>query len=357
MDKKEFGNYLNALHVRVDSLREDPGEILVFCTPVEKVCPDECPYCHGKSLDVHKTIEKQILDVPYRHRKVFLCIPYRRYRCRNCRKIVGDQIDWIDDHSRMTKRLEQQIATECFYYSFHNVARRFFVSEPTVLALFNKYISQQDPVPAPKHIGIEPAVIEGKTYGLFLNLYTGKPVDLSEDYSSKKVFEVLDKLYGSGFPAKICMNLGDEHLEEVRNQFPESVFYYNKDSITAGMLGILSETCRNLTNSRKMSELLSLPGSRLLGYQNRQLQGLFRKYPEIEDLYLMKESFDDAITDTKFLDDWYSHVQSSAYSILNLNRDLLQNFPRMEIDYPLNLPGHGYTFKTIKSLAVYQTEH
>lgn len=71
----------------------------------------------------------------------------------------------------------------------------------------------------------------------------------------------------------------------------------------------------------------------------------------------MKESLDDATTDTKFLDGWYSHVQSSAYSILNLNRDLLQNYPGMEIDYPLNLPGHGYTFETIKSLAVYQTEH
>lgn len=354
MGNAEFIRQLVLENLVVESVKEECDQISVFCSTNGKERPAECPYCHCKSLDVHKTTQKRVLDVPYHHKKVSIIFPYRRYRCRDCKKIIGAQFDLIDLRSGRTIRLERRIATDCLYYSFHNVASRYFLTEPAVLSLFNKYISQQPPMAVPKHLGIEPITIEKHTYGLILNVFTGKPVELSASYSSEDISAALDHLYPADSPNRICMNFGDEHIQELRNRFPNAILYYNPESVYRTMLQFLTETCPEASKNRKMVELLTMPGKSLQDYQNRKLQSFFRKHREIEDLYFLKESFYESLTEKEWLDEWYDHVQSSAYSSLGIDRDLLRNYTGMEINYPFMLPGHGYSFETLKSLVIYQ---
>lgn len=354
MDIADFKRGWEFSNLKIESIREGARGISLYCVPSGHERPDECPYCGGKSLDVHKTIEKRIMDVPYRHQKVIICFPYRRYRCRDCRKIIGAKFDWIDEHSKMTTRLERQIATDCFYYSFHNVASRYFVSEPTVLSLFSKYIAQHSPQTSPKHLGIEPVTIEDHTYGIFLNLFTGKVVEMSDSYSVESVAKVLDRMYPTDTPTRICMNLGDELFKGVHDRFPSVTMYYNTNSIISGMAHVIEEQCLNSVTNRKIGQLLSMPGSKLLNYQNRQLQSFFKKNPEIEKLYFLKESFDEAIENKEMLDDWFDQVQSSKFSKLQIDRGMLFNYPGMELSVPLNLPGHGYSFDTIRNLVIFR---
>ena len=185
-------------------------------------------------------------------------------------------------------------------------------------------------------------------------LFTGKVVEMSDSYSIESVAKVLDRMYPTDTPTRICMNLGDELFKGVHDRFPSVTMYYNTNSIISGMSNVIEEQCLNSVTNRKIGQLLSMPGSKLLNYQNRQLQSFFKKNPEIEKLYFLKESFDEAIENKEMLDDWFDQVQSSKFSKLQIDRGMLFNYPGMELSFPLNLPGHGYSFGTIRNLVIFR---
>ena len=71
-----------------------------------------CPSCFKHSSRIHSRYIRQIKDLPIQEYKVILNQKTKIFFCKNkeCKvKKFSEQFDFIETHSRMTKRLESQI--------------------------------------------------------------------------------------------------------------------------------------------------------------------------------------------------------------------------------------------------------
>ena len=71
-----------------------------------------CPSCFKQSSRIHSRYIRQIKDLPIQEYKVILNLKTKIFFCKNkeCKvKKFSEQFDFIETHSRMTKRLESQI--------------------------------------------------------------------------------------------------------------------------------------------------------------------------------------------------------------------------------------------------------
>lgn len=71
-----------------------------------------CPSCFKQFSRIHSRYIRQIKYLPIQEYKVILNLKTKKFFCKNkaCKvKKFSEQFDFVESHSRMTKRLENQI--------------------------------------------------------------------------------------------------------------------------------------------------------------------------------------------------------------------------------------------------------
>ncbi len=71
-----------------------------------------CPFCGHKSTRAHSTYHKSFQDLPIQEKKVIIILANRKMFCDNleCNHTTfAERFDFIDDKSKKTKRLEDEI--------------------------------------------------------------------------------------------------------------------------------------------------------------------------------------------------------------------------------------------------------
>lgn len=84
----------------------------LFIDVEKKSNTEVCPHCGQRSNRIHSKYIRQIKDLPIQEYKVILNIISKVYFCKNkdCHtKTFAEQFDFVESHSRMTKRLKKKI--------------------------------------------------------------------------------------------------------------------------------------------------------------------------------------------------------------------------------------------------------
>ena len=71
-----------------------------------------CPHCGKKSSSIHSKYVRKIKDLPIQEYKVILNITTKIFFCKNKKcstNTFSEQFNFIENHSRMTKRLNDRI--------------------------------------------------------------------------------------------------------------------------------------------------------------------------------------------------------------------------------------------------------
>ena len=71
-----------------------------------------CPHCEKKSSSIHSKYVRKIKDLPIQEYKVILNITTKIFFCKNKKcstNTFSEQFNFIENHSRMTKRLNERI--------------------------------------------------------------------------------------------------------------------------------------------------------------------------------------------------------------------------------------------------------
>lgn len=117
---------------------ESPKKIIFKLTSKEKV-DTICPNCSSKRVVSHASRNVTVKDLPKKGKHVDFVVTFKRYRCKDCKKIILQDTPHISDRYNMTLRLEEYIRNNIFSMNFSGLAKEVGVTEGTIRHFFNDY--------------------------------------------------------------------------------------------------------------------------------------------------------------------------------------------------------------------------
>lgn len=106
---------------------------------------EEKPVCRCDAPDVvkHGTRTVNFRDFPIQRQETYLRLIRQRWRCRNCSRILLDDIPWLDSTRNMTFRFKQQLAKDATNMKFTLAATVNGVKESLVRNVFKGYADKR----------------------------------------------------------------------------------------------------------------------------------------------------------------------------------------------------------------------
>ena len=83
-----------------------------------------CPHCHKKTDKVHQSHRYRVRDIPLSSYDVFLLVNRRQFRCKNCRKVFSEELNFIKKRRTYTKRLAEKVVREVLETDVINAGKR-----------------------------------------------------------------------------------------------------------------------------------------------------------------------------------------------------------------------------------------
>lgn len=99
----------------------DPEEIWISLRPRQDV-PLRCGHCGSPCISVHEQTWRTVRDLPLFDARTYLKVLVYRVQCDKCGGPKRMQINWLDEHQRVTRRLAGSIVQLCQHLPIRHVA-------------------------------------------------------------------------------------------------------------------------------------------------------------------------------------------------------------------------------------------
>ncbi|MDJ0719665.1 MAG: transposase, partial [Prochloraceae cyanobacterium] len=157
-----------------------------------------CPRC-GKSTEflLHQNNFITVRDLSFGEQQVYLKVNRRLLRCDHCSKKFSENLEFVRERRKHTKRFVEKLIEEVLNSDIQNVAKRNDVSEQeieTMLKDLGEELVKEKPINLNK-LGIdEIAVVKGQKnyYVVLVDLEKRKIVGLIEKRREKEIVEYLE---------------------------------------------------------------------------------------------------------------------------------------------------------------------
>lgn len=291
----------------IDKKSKDNGDLLYILVPKDR--PEVCPECGSVSVHVHKKQNRSVQDLDNFGHRVGLLIEGRTYRCRDCGNLI--RVDYPSLHGRMTKRLVEAIQRDSLNETFAAVADRYHTSITTVATIFNDFtdvLMAEHRFVAPTVLGIDEVHLEDDYRGVFVKVdrTEGRVLEFTKKRTKQSVIGTLRRMEEPQNLQLVTMDMWKPYRDAVNEVFPDvpvviDHFHVIKNLMKA-MDSVRASICRRIkTPDRKALEhnrfLMLRNHEDLTIQQGRDLNTLLEEYPELRNIYLLKETFRDIYSD------------------------------------------------------------
>ena len=354
-----------------------------------KKCPKECSECGSVHIVKHKKQKRMVRDLNEYEHRVGIIIYGHRYQCKDCGNTFGEDLDCIDKSSRLTKRLISKIQLQCFDKTFKMIADEYGISQPSVKRIFDNYVVEleRDHIKySPQVLGIDEVHLHSQYCGVFVDVLGQNVIEMTEKRSKVNVCDFLSSLPDKSNIECVTMDMWRPYKDAVNEILPNVPIVIDKFHVIKELNNELETIRRSMRKDMEKSERINLKNMRFLFLsgsenltvrQSKQLDELFKVYPEIEKPYWTKEAFRDIYqcAETKeeaeklylnwvqsctsegifmsFINtvgNWYTEIFNyfdNRYT--NAQTESLNNIIR-EIDRA----GRGYTFPVLRAKVLYR---
>lgn len=164
--------------------------------------PDSCPRCGVVDrLYKHGAKEFTFRDAPVHGRQAVVDVTRQRYRCRECNETFWQPIPDIDDNRRMMRRCLAYIEDHALSRPNTHVAADVGVDEKIVRLIGGEYarhlqVHHAATITAPRILGIDELKLAGAMRAIFMNIETGRPIELLHTHHVPQVTQFLHWLPG-----------------------------------------------------------------------------------------------------------------------------------------------------------------
>lgn len=285
----------------VDLVRK-PKRIIFFCeTNTSTIW---CPHCGLECFKIHDRRTVHIKDAPLGNKQKILIIKKKRFRCCDCKKVITEKIDGIRKSARLTERFQRNLLYTCTKFaSLKDAKKHLRVGNKTLYERNYKQLDlewrKRKNNPWPKSIGIdEHSFLRNKKYG------RREFVTLVVDHNNKRVKEILPSrdihslkhqlayIPGRENVKNITMDLSSIYRSFAREFFPKAKIVADKFHVIR-LPNRLLDIYRNkqFKNKRlRLRNYLLMNSQKMDYWKRREFQEELKKYPELNEIYWVKES-------------------------------------------------------------------
>ncbi len=263
-----------------------------------------CPKCATKSFRVHDRRWVKVKDAPFRGMGVYLKILKRRFRCPNCKAVFTEPVQGIKKSARTTHRFERSVYWSCEnFQSLKRVKVAHACGYKTVYKIFYKQLqlkqNERQNNPWPSTIGIdEHGFSKDKRRGarnfatLVVDYKNKRPKEVVEGKSHRSLEDSLSYIPGRERVLHAVLDLSDSYKSFVNYFFPNAKIVADKFHVLRLANPILtSKRIAALGDKRthKIRRLLMKNRDRLEHFDRIELDYWLRDQAEVKQAYWAKE--------------------------------------------------------------------
>jgi len=265
-----------------------------------------CPRCGQVTSKEHDRRLQWKQDRRLRDKVVLLRLIKRRFRCFWCGKVFSEPDEVFGRRRRSSYRFREYLGQEALHQTVRRVAQkeqageglvRRCVAEEIGRRLWTKVISE-----APEFIGLDEFSVSGRRlyHTAICNLVGREVMEVLEGQGREKVEEYLDKLPQPERVKGVAMDMHEPFRQAVRMCLPGAKIVVDKfhlirhineavDKVRSRVQGGSGKgKRRDLFKSRY---ILLKGAERLNSWEKARLNRLFLAYPEVREVWFLKESF------------------------------------------------------------------
>lgn len=380
-------NILGLNEFRVIEKREDNHSILFMVEPVHyfPVCPD----CGSKIVNKHGKITRHARDANYFNKLCELEIVSDRYKCGSCGKTFMPIYNAVDENAKVTNRLKDKIKKETLKKPFKQLADEYSLSVPTVKRFFGEYVSDLEEtrvIKTPIVIGIDEAHLNKQMRAVITDIKAKKVIEILPTRSKETVTNFLSELDYVNIRVG-TIDMYKPYREAIRDINHKVIVVIDKFHVVQYAVNAMETVRKKLGEGIPKIERRVLLNTRFSMLKNKEdatdndiarMNVLFKKYPEYETAYNLKEGFRDIYKCKEKQEAWktFKKWESSIPDNMEPFKDTAKtvNNWRTEIfnyfDHPytnaftesvnnlikeIEKRGRGYTFEVLRAKVLYGT--
>lgn len=283
---------------------EEVGGILYVDAELEEPTPPKCT-CASPDVVKHGTRKVSFRDFPIQRQETYVRVTRQRYRCRNCKKLLLEDLPGIDTDRNMTNRFRDQLIEDGIHMKFEAGAKVNGVKESLIRRVFtveSAKMLENYTFDLPRVLGMDEKVLGGKArfvigdveHRLLLDILMSRKQEDLEAYFKKwdiheraKVEVITQDMY---WGYKTLNERYFRKAEVVVDRF--HVVRYADFAVST----VRKKVQNSLTNEERIAlkdqiGLLQARPERLSDEGKFRLSKLFRQHPAIETAVTVKEWF------------------------------------------------------------------
>jgi transposase len=385
----------------VEGTDEKGNEALfIHCVPVSKVM---CTVCGSMYVYVDRHTVRTVQDLDSAGKKVFLVIHITRYICREsirgkpgeiCGKTFQPPIEMIDEKARLTKRFRDEIAGRALREPFLRVAQDYGISDMTVKRALESYIEEKEKwrlenFYCPIGIGIDENHLNSRYCLMITDNDQHTLLDMFDNKDPSTVRSVLMALKEKENLQYVTMDLSSEYRAAVEEVFGQkAAIIADRFHVQKLINNAMMDTRTNLVSkldvkvrsgTKYNANLLRINIENLTDKDKERMSRMFKAVPMLDKAYGLKEAFrsiymcKDRVSAEKAFkrfcreipgDEAFEPFRKTCRTIRTWHEQVFNYFDydgasngfteaENGIVSRRNMQGNGYSFKTLRGLALY----
>ena len=265
-----------------------------------------CPRCGKVTSKEHDRRPQWKQDRRLRDKMVFLKLIKRRFRCVWCGKVFNEPDEVFGSRRRSSYRFREYLGQEALHQTVRRVAQKEQTGEGLVRRCVAEEIGRRlgtrGIASAPEFIGLDEFSVSGRRlyHTAICDLVDREVIEVLEGQGREKVEEYLEKLPEPERVKGVAMDMHEPFRQAVQMCLPQAKIVVDKFHLIRHINEALDRVRSRLQGGNRKGRRRDLFKSRytllkgaekLADWERAKLGRLFSAYPELNEAWLLKESF------------------------------------------------------------------
>ncbi|MBQ6489725.1 MAG: ISL3 family transposase [Solobacterium sp.] len=284
--------------------------LTLFAEPAETRRPI-CPVCQQYGAHSLGFTTRHIIDLPVgEHDVTYIDVKVRRYKCQNpkCGKAYQDSLKtFVEDGSNISRRMKERIARQSAVHGFQTAAMANGITNATAKLVFDEWSEKMDDLKkglliAPEILGIDEAHIGPRAKdmrGVFIDVVNGKLIEITPNRESETVKATIASMKNWERIKAITIDMYAQYRSDIYDMYGPY-----RTLVVVDHFHVIQDLNKKMMKARKL--IVEAAGNPPVGDnhhlmmcnledlskdQRTELYWSFKTVPELQTLYLLKESF------------------------------------------------------------------
>ena len=275
---------LNLEGVKVSDKHQHEGIGIIL--KIDSIAKESaCNICGTKSDRLHQNHQQIIKDLDWGEQAVFLEINRRQFKCEKCKKPFSEELEFVKERRRYTKRLAAKTIEEVLADDIRSVAKKGRVTEKEIERMLkdaSEDLSKVKPIGL-KRLGIDEIALvkgQGKYCAVLIDLDRSKLLMIVDGRTKEEIKKVFE-----GWGAEVLEGIEEVSIDLWKGYKSLAMEMMPNAQVVADRFHVMAQINQELDRERKK--------------EKRKIQAEIKKAKTPEEK-LEKETILAGITDSKY---------------------------------------------------------